>query len=428
MKKWIIIAGLLSITQSPLSAQEVLDGMAAVVGEDVILLSDVTAASQSYAMQMGVDPSTDTTAFNQLKKDILQNLINEKVLLAKAKEDTITVSSQHVDGQLEERIQDFIRRAGSVERLESYFGLPLSKIRRNMRQDLEKRLIIQTLQQQKLREIKISRREVEDFYNTMKDSLPDRKALVKLRHILIPIGPGQAAKAEAETKMKTIEAKLQAGEDFESLAKTYSEDPGTASKGGNLGWIDKGTLYPAFEAVAYQLEPGQVSKPVETPVGLHLIQLLEKTGEKAKLRHILIRMQTGSSDDASAVEKAVQIRDSLLTGADFTVMAKRYSEDASTKETGGELGWLPLDELQIEAFKKAVDTLAVNAISMPFKTQFGYHLVQLEGRKAGGKLSLEDDWEEIRSMSLNWKQQHMINAWVEELKKKMYVEVKPGLL
>jgi peptidyl-prolyl cis-trans isomerase SurA len=428
MKKWITLGFFLFTLIPSLRAGEVLDGMAAVVGDDVILLSDVLTASQSYAMQMGINPSTDSTAFKQLKKEVLQNLINEKVMLAKAKEDTVTVSSQHVDGQLEERIQDFIKRAGSVERLESYFGLPLSKIRRNVRQELEKRLIIQTLQQQKLREMKISRREVEDFYGTMKDSLPDRKALVKLRHILFPIGPGQAAKDEAQTKIKAVQEKLRAGEDFEALAKVYSEDPGTASNGGNLGWIEKGTLYPSFEAVAYQLHTGEISEPVETPVGYHLIQLLAKEGEKVKLRHILIRMQTGTSDASAASAKAAQIRDSLLAGADFTVMAKRYSEDASTKEAGGELGWLPLEELQIEAFKNAVDTLKTSEISWPFKTQFGFHLVQLEGRKTGGKLSLEEDWEEIRNMAMNWKQQHILNAWIEELKKKMYIDIKPGLI
>ena len=276
--------------------------------------------------------------------------------------------------------------------------------------------------------MKISRREVEDFYGTMKDSLPERKALVKLRHILFPIGPGQAAKNEAQTKIRAVQEKLRASEDFEALAKAYSEDPGTASNGGNLGWIEKGTLYPSFEAVAYQLHTGEISEPVETPVGYHLIQLLAKEGERVRLRHILIRMQTGTSDASAASAKAVQIRDSLLAGADFNAMAKRYSEDASTKEAGGELGWLPLEELQIEAFKTAVDTLKTSEISWPFKTQFGFHFVQLEGRKTGGKLTLEDDWEEIRNMAMNWKQQHILNAWIEELKKKMYIDIKPGLI
>ncbi|GAG24231.1 unnamed protein product, partial [marine sediment metagenome] len=184
-----------------------------------------------------------------------------------------------------------------------------------------------------------------------------------------------------------------------------------------------GTLFQSFEEVAFQLEPNEVSDVVETPVGFHLIQMIEKRGEKANMRHILIRIEVTSRDEGEVLDKLSDIRKRVLSGEDFGELAKEFSQDLSTKEMGGDLGWLPLEELQIEAFKSAVDTLQDGEITFPFKTQFGYHIVKLEGRTEARKISLEGDWDQIQDWTMAMKRQNVLNEWIEEVKKDIFIKI-----
>jgi peptidyl-prolyl cis-trans isomerase SurA len=412
----------------PIQGQEVLDGIVAVVGDKIILRTELLQTTQGFALQMGINPVNQPEELEKLKKDVLQNLINEKVLLLKAKEDTITVEDQQVETALDARIDNLVKQLGSKEKVEAYFGIPIKKIKRDYRDDVREQLTIQTLQQEKLKEVQISRRETEIFFAAMKDSLPKKRPLVKLRHILFQVVPGEGAKNEALARIREIQNSLLNGADFEEMARLYSEDPGTASKGGNLGFVERGTLFQEFEEAAFKLEPGEISDIVETSIGFHLIQMIERRGDKINVRHILIRLSTGKSDETAAYDRAIEIRNRALADEDFGELAKTYSDDESSKEEGGDLGWLPVEELQIEAFKNVVDSLKEGEISMPFKTQFGFHIVKLEGRQEEREISLDNDYEQIREWALNAKRQKVLNAWVEELKKDMYIEIKEDLL
>ena len=409
-------------------AQEVLEGIVAIVGDEIILRTQLIQAAQGFALQMGVNPRTQPQEFEKIKDNILQNLINEKVLLAKAIEDTVTVEDQQVESSLESRIEELTQQLGSKERVEAYFGSPIRKIKRDYRDEIRKQLIVSTVQQEKLRDIKVSRSEVISFYETMKDSLPDQKPRVKLRHILIDVIPGESSKQQAMERMREIRERIRQGEDFAELARRYSEDPGTAPKGGDLGFVEKGTLFQAFEETAFQMEPGEISDVVETPVGLHLIQLIEKRGDKASMRHILIRVEVTSVDESVVLETLRQIRERVLAGESFEEMAKEYSQDETTKEMGGDLGWLPPDQLQIEAFKSAIDTLQTDEITRPFKTQFGYHIVRLEGRREAREVSLEEDWDQVEFWALSTKRQNVIEEWIEELRKKIYIKISKDMM
>lgn len=430
MKKYIIIlfVGLSLCFNVALFGQEVVDGIIAIVGDEIVLRTEMLQAAQALAVQMGVNPRTQTDEFRQIKKDVLQNLINEKVLLAKAIEDTITVTDQQVESALEERIGMLINQLGSQEKVEAYFGTPIKKIRRDYREEIRKGLTVRQVQEGKMRPIMVSRREVEEFYETMKDSLPDQKPMVHLRHLLKEIRPGGSAREKAVRKIRDIQELVRQGEDFGELAKQYSEDPGSASSGGNLGFVEKGTLFHEFEEVAFQLEIGETSDVVETPIGFHLIQTLEKRGDKANMRHILVRLTVSESDDDDALAEISHLRTEVINGTDFEALAKEHSDDESTKEAGGDLGWLPIGELQIDAFKSAVDTLEVNETTMPFKTQFGFHIVRLDGRTDARPISLEDDWDQITNWALNLKRQKIMAAWVEELKKNIYIKVNEDLI
>jgi peptidyl-prolyl cis-trans isomerase SurA len=430
MKRNIFMGiGLLFLCLSnSLKCQELLDGIAAIVGDEIILRSEVIQTSQGFAIQMGIDPMTQVQEFEKLKKEILQSLINEKVLLAKAKEDTVTVADQQVEAMLDERIQDLTNQLGSREKVEAYFGSPIKKIKKDYREDVRKRLIVQTLKQKKLMNVKVSRGEVIRFFETNKDSLPEKRPMVKVRHILMQVQPGRVAKQEAKQRMIEIRNRLQRGDVFQELAKLYSEDPGTAQKGGDLGFVERGTLFQSFEEAGFQLEPGEISDIVETPVGLHLIQMVEKLGDKAKMRHILIRINIYQRDKRTIVDSLMHIRERIMGGEDFGELAKQYTNDQSTKEAGGDLGWLPIEDLQIQAFKVTVDTLREGQISLPFETQFGYHIVKLEGRTEARKYSIEDDWEQIREAAWNAKSLQILEQWIDEIKKDIYIDVREDIL
>ena len=419
---------MLLIGAGSVSSQEVIDGIVAIVGEDIILKSELLQTAQGFALQMGVNPRTDTDEFMRIKENVLQNMINEKIMLIKAEEDTITVDDQQVEAALEERIQALIQQAGSAERVESYFGAPIRKIKRDYREDVREYLIVQRVQQSKLVEVQVTRREVETFYEMMKDSLPEIRPMVKLRHILISVTPGETANAEAMEQMQDIVDRLNRGESFESLARNYSEDPGTASRGGNLGFVERGTLYQAFEEAAFVLEPGELSDIVQTPVGLHLIQGVEKRGEQVNVRHILIRMEVSDLDYDAVYRRLNIIRERIIAGESFDDMASEFSEDRSTKENGGDLGWLPVGELQIEAFNSVVDSLEVGEISLPFETQYGYHIVMVEDRSESREYSMEEDWNRIMEMALNTKRQRVLAEWIDDVKKGVFVDIKQGML
>ncbi len=412
----------------PVAAQETVDGVVAIVGEEIILQSELMQTTQGYALQAGINPLNQPDMFESLKKEMLENMINEKVLLAKAKEDTVTVEDDRVEAELENRIQQLVAQMGSKEKVESYFGAPIQKIKRDYRDEVRKRLIVQTVQSKKLGDIQISRREIESFYEAMKDSIPGKKPMMKIRHILLEVRPGGSARGQAEEKLHEVQRRLTEGENFEDLARIYSEDPGTSQMGGALGFIERGSLFESFEDAAFRLEPGKVSDIVETPVGLHLIQLVEKREESVNVRHILIRLTVSQNDEAEVLQKITAIRDSALLGVPFDSLANRYSQDASSNTKGGDLGWIPIEELQIQAFKDAIDTLEAGEMSLPFQTPFGFHFAFVEDKTEARKMSLTEDWEEVRYAALNRKQQRILKKWIDDLKKNVYIEIKEDLL
>ena len=411
-----------------LLSQELIDGIAAIVGDEIILYTEVLQTSQIYALQMGINPMNQVQEYNQLKEEILENLINDKIFLAKAIEDTITVTDQQVETALDERIQGLVQQLGSEKEVEAYFGTSIRQIKKNYREDIRKLLIIETLKQQKSMDVKISRTEIEEYFNTQKDSLPQKRAMVKTRHILMQVQPGGLNRQIALQQIQEIQERLNLGEDFSELAKLYSEDPGTANIGGDLGFIKKGTLFESFEEAGFQLAPGQISDVVETPIGLHLIQMVEKQEDEAHMRHILIRMNITQQDESSVIDTLIHIRNRALSGEDFSKLANEYSQDESSKELGGDLGWLPVDDLEIPIFKSVVDTLQVGHISLPFQTEYGYHLVKVEDREEARNYSLEEDWDEIKTAALNTKRLEVLNQWIEELKKDRYVVINKDIL
>jgi len=405
-------------------SQEALDRVVAVVDDQIILQSELLQYAYSLAFQLGIDARKQPEKLEQLRDGALESLIAQKVLLIKAKEDSVTVDQRQVDQELDNRLKGMVEQLGSEEKVEEYFGQPLRKVRRTLRENIEEGLLVRTLNQRKFREIKISRREVEDFYHALKDSLPGVKAAAHLSHILLNIVPGEAAVKEAQAKIDGLLKRVRDGEDFAKLAREYSEDPGSASKGGELGFIQRGDFVREFEEAAFSLQPNEISGVVRSQFGLHIIQLIDRRGEKINARHILVRIATSSNDEKETEAAARRWRDDILAGKmTFEEVAKKYSTDQTTKEKGGDLGWFESDQLQVPAFREAAKILKPGEISQPLKTQYGFHLVRLDERRDPRQFTLAQDWQQIQEMALNAKGEKEFQNWVNALKKQMYIRV-----
>jgi peptidyl-prolyl cis-trans isomerase SurA len=407
-----------------LQAQQLVDGIAAIVGQEIILSSEVEQYVQNYVLQNKINVRTNPELYKSLQKEVIERLVEQKILLTQADEDTITVADRDVDRYLEEQVRNLLERAGSETALESAFQAPMKKIRRDLRVETERRLKIETLRQKKFGKITVSRREVEEFYKTYHDSLPTIKETVDISHILMQVKPSEASKEAALKKIMAIKEKLDAGEDFAELAKKYSEDPATAPRGGDLGFINRGDLVPEFESVAFSLKPGEVSGIVETQFGYHIIKLTEKRGDKIQASHILIKLQPTEADEARVVEKLEALRQKALHGESFDSLALKYSDDENVKNDKGHLGTWEVDKLAIPEFKDIVTHMKVNDISEPFKTDFGYHIVRLNSREEPRALSLERDWDKIQTMALNYKIDREYKSWIAKLKEDIPIEYK----
>jgi peptidyl-prolyl cis-trans isomerase SurA len=409
------------------AAQEILDRIVAVVDDKIILQSELVQFTTQTAFQLGINPQRDTDKFNELRAQALQNLITQKVLLTKAQEDSVTVDERQIDQVLEDRLKTIEQQLGSEQKVEEYFGQPMRKIRRTFRTDIEEQLLVRNLQQQKMRDLKVSRREVEQFYHTYEDSLPMVTASVRLSHVLLNIQAGEEAVQAAREKIESIQQRIRAGEDFATLAGEFSEDPGSSKRGGELGLIQRGDFVREFEEAAFALEPDQVSDIVRTQFGFHIIKLIERRGEKINVRHVLIRVPTVAADEERTRVNAEQIRSDIVAGKiTFADAAKKYSNDKTTNEKGGDLGWFESDQLQVDAFREAARTLAPGEVSEPLKTEFGYHIVRLDEKREARKLSLTEDWDRLQELALNYKAEAEFRRWVESLKQQMYVRVVEG--
>ena len=422
MKRILSALMFFAVAISPLAGQDVIDRIVAIVDENIILQSELNQFAYTYAVQSKIDISKNPEAFAALREKILDELIIQKVLLVKAKEDSIEVDARQIDSMLDEQIKGMVRQVGSEKKLEDELGMSMRKIRNRFREQIEERALVENLKSKKLATISVGKGEIEEFYKTMKDSLPRVEESVNLSHILVSVSAGGDAREKALAKIKEVQQKLEAGESFEKLAQEYSDDP-SGSRGGDLGFIQRGDLVVPYEEAAFALEIGQISDIVETEFGFHIIKLEDRLGEKIRTRHILVQVPITDEDEKRTLAFLDSLRSAILAGEiSFTDAAKKYSEDETTREQGGNLGWFEIRQIQLPEFKQVAETLEVGDISHPIKGQVGYHLVRLNDKKAAREISFDEDYEQLKAWALQLKREKFFRSWVQELKKEFYIK------
>ena len=406
-------------------SQQRIDGFAAVVGSEVILISDVNSLVTQYALQNKINILEKPYLYQELSEKFLQTLIDEKLLLIKADEDTIKADEERVEQTLNQQIDYMVSQVGTVEELEKYYNAPIAKIKKDFRKQVENRFRIELLRQRRFGNMKISRREVEQFYSTYEDSIPTLPATVDISHILKQIIASESSVQEALIKTEEIKQKLDAGNDFAKIAEEFSEDPGSASRGGDLGFVSRGDFVQEFEEAAFAMDEGEISDVVRSQFGFHIIQLMERQGEKIHVRHILIQLKPTEKDEAIVIRKLNEIRDMIINNqATFEEMALKYSDDPNVQQDKGNLGVFRTDAFQVKQFEKVTKSLKVGEISEPFKTEFGYHIVQLNDRQEARTVAIEDDWEQIEQMALQYKREEEFKKWLAMLREEIPIDIK----
>ena len=414
---------LIFFTAQTFAQQQHIDGVAAIVGENIILKSDVSQVVGMTALQQGLDVSKDVDVLMKLQEGVLSSLIDQKVILEMAKLDSIEIADKDVENALDQQVENFILRAGSEDVAETMLGQSLSDFRREFWYDMRDRLITEQYQQQLIMSVNINRDGVFNFYEEYKDSLPDFPIKMKIRHLLTRIKAGEESKKNALFEINQIRDRILNGELFSDLAKAFSDDPGSKNNGGSLGYIRRNQMVKEFETKAYTQEINSISDPVETVFGYHILETTEKSGEKIKVRHILISPEVTEKDESLAYKYALSLRDSSTNLNKFKKLVFEKSEDDQTQKIGGDLGWITPNNSPIPEISEVLGLLEVGECSRPVKTSFGYHLLWLEEVRPGGKPSLDLHWTEIEEIALNHKRMIFFKDLVSEARDKFFVKI-----
>lgn len=414
----------LMIFTASLFAQQVADKIVAVVDNEIILKSDLDFRVYYETTQRKLNAQDP-----QIIRAILNQLIEEKLLYAQAELDSVNVTEDQINQRLDYQINLMMQQYGSKDRVEQLYGMPLEKIKRTIRDDIRKMLMADIVRDKKFSGIQVSRLEVEEFFNTYKDSLGVVPERYQIAHIFQNPKTGIRIKQKArELAVKLLDS-LKKGGDFATLARQYSNDPGSASQGGDLGFVKRGVFYPEFEAVAFSLAPNQLSGIVESPVGFHIIQLLERRGESIHTRHILIKLKADDEADLKAIEFLNDLRDSVVRGVNtFEFYAKKYSDDKENARFGGELGTFEKNQLD-KSLLDIIFKMKENDISFPKRLDidantYGYHIVKLIKRTPEHKADLEQDYSEIKRLAEYNKKQKLYTKWMDELREKIYWDIR----
>ena len=371
------------------------------------------------------------------KCGVLKDLITNKLLVAKAEIDSILVEDNQVDQELNSRMALIINQVGSEDEIEKYYNKTIAEFKKELFDDIKEQLIVRKMRQEILSDIAVSPEEVKDFYESVpRDSLPYFSTQVKVSQIVKVPEVGKEQKDKVREELLEIRDKIMNGESFEILATLYSQDPGSAQNGGNLGFVGRGMFQPEFEAAVFKLKEGEVSMPVETEFGFHLIQLIEKRGNLFNSRHILLQPEFSDSD----IKRTKDFLDSLkgLAYSDsvtFEELAREYSDDKFTSSFGGYFtDAMGSENVLVEELDPVIfftiDTMDVGQISIPFESRtddgkIAYKLIFFKEKIPPHLGNLEEDYQRFRNFTLNRKQVVELDEWFEKARKELFINIDP---
>ncbi len=434
-RKLLLIAGFGLLATSSMAQDNIIDEVIWVVGEEAILRSEVEderLRAQYEGQPIAGDPYCV----------IPEQLAIQKLYLHQAELDSIEANESSVSSQVDMRMNYYISQIGSKEKLEEYFRKPSSEIREEMMESVRNQMIIQQMQSKLTENIQPTPAEVRRYFNTLTgDSLPMVPAQVEVQVLSFePPVPVEETERIKNQLREFTERVMSGSADFSMLARLYSEDTESAKRGGELGFVGKGQLVSAFADVAFNLtDPNRVSRVVETEYGYHIIQLIERKGDRINCRHILLKPRVSYQDKQNAITRLDSIRDLIMTDTlSFEHAVARFSEDKTTVMSGGLMtnpnngtSKFEYQELPPELARQ-IYSMKEGDISTPFtmmdraKNKEVCVIVRLKTKRDAHKANLTDDFQTIRNMLITKQKTETLDQWIREKQKDIYVHIDPA--
>jgi len=418
------------VSSSAVNAQDVVvEKIVAKVSDYIILQSDIEKA----LLQMGNDKEL---LGSQPRCAILEQLVINKVMMAKAEIDSVIVEQSMVESEMDRRMQYFLSQFGSREKMEQTLGKTMTELRDELRDQIQEQLTVQRMQMDITNEVTVTPSQVKRFFNMVpKDSIPFLSAEVEVGQIVKYPDVSKSEEEKTKNKLLSLKHEILNGADFAKLARQNSEDYGSASKGGDLGWHGRGELVSEFEAVALSIEPGEIADPIKSEFGYHLIQLLERRGNQFKSRHILMRPKSTPNDLERAKVKLDSLRNKILMDSiTFDFAVKEFSDDKNTRENAGFFkdnntgsALVSTDNLDPVVFF-TVDTMQIGNISrpLPFRAEDGKEAVRLlyyKSYRPPHYANLKDDYQKLYMMTVGSQRNEAISKWIEKAIKEVFIDI-----
>lgn len=433
MKKLIVILPLIMLLCVPAKAQsnkEVVDGIVAVVGKTIVKNSDIEQAYAQVRLRQGVQNAQNERC------TLLESMLMTKLLVHKGMIDSVEVSDEQVEAEVDRYLKQIVKQLGSKEALRNMYGVSYDELHDQYFDILHDRAISQKVEYELTENIVVTPAEVTEYFASLSvDSLPEIEAQYEVSEITIEPTISESERDRVRGELAELRERVLKGEKFAMLAKLYSQDPGSASKGGELGFFGRGEMVSEFEAAAFALKPGEVSPIVETQFGFHILQLVERRGNNVNVRHILLQPKTSSEDLLRARitldSLAQEIRQGHIT---FAEAAKQYSDGAS-KNQGGVVSNPQTGNNRFE--KDVFNTLypGIGIVAMEegevsnataIQTQEGknaYCLIQLNKKIPAHRINLTDDYDRIYAAALQNAKNKKIVDWCNRMVKTTYIRI-----
>ena len=407
----------------------VVDEIIAKVDNYIVLKSELDKAYQDY-LTNGGSPTQDARC------QYLALLIRNKLMMAKAEIDSVVVLDEEVDANTQRRMDMIMAQSGrSPDELEALYGKPLEQIKAELRDLVREQMVVAKMEETITDGLTVTPSEVKKFFNRFpKDSLPYFSASVEAGQI-VKIAKSSAKQKEiTRNQLIDLRARIQAGEDFATLAKKHSDDPSVVSNNGDMGWVGRGQMVPQFEAMAFKLKPGEISMPFESDYGIHILQLVERRGNEYHARHILISPKPSEDDLKQATHFLDSIRNLIVVDSiKFEKAAKEFSDDPETKGSGGFFKdatgstRVPVDELDPVVFFK-LETMKAGDISEPlvYRTndqKDAVRIIYYKSRIPPHVASLEEDYHRIQVATLNEKKNRVLQKWFAKAQQDVFISI-----
>ncbi len=434
LRRWGLVSCLLltlglGLRVIPAHAQgpELVDRIVAVVDDESILASDLQREVESYKFDQSQQGQSTKEDDATIRKEMLDRLIDVKLLVAQAKLDGIEVKDEEVDQAVARSLDDIISRFGTKAELVKELarnGMTFDDLQARNRDLIRNRLYTSRMISTHIRPlIEVREDEVREFYKDHLDEVPHSPETITVSNVLVVPQPEEKAQKALTAKLDAIHSAFDAGKSFDDIAKQYSEGP-NAKNGGLLGSFNKGDLFhPVLEEMAWSLPVGKVSDPVTTELGVHILKVVDRTDTKVTLRQILLRVPITDADWARAKDRAEEVYQKAAGGQDFTTLVKNYSDDPNSREKNGLLGTFPLEKLT-PAFRNALKGLKPGEVGKPVKGTAGYFVLHLDSKQPAHVMSFEEVKDQVHSAVEDQKIQAELDKFLKGLRKKFYIDVK----